>query len=231
MSVSRPHPPAFVAGNCAPLTGERAATRGRSATESGDERAGVKKALSVRAPASRTGSNGENRGPLAGIRPTEARRHSRPAGSRRSLRQRTTPKRPRRATRPGTRTLMDDLPAVRGRAGRRHVGTPPPDLEINGGWLSASRPHLSAAVVGNDAPLIGEHAATRGRIAVEGGDERPARKGFYLFALQPREPDRLAGTSACWRPCGRRSLTYPSAARRALHARLATPIGSISWKH
>jgi hypothetical protein len=41
MSISRPHPAASVAGNDAPLVDERAATRGRSATEGGDEHAGV----------------------------------------------------------------------------------------------------------------------------------------------------------------------------------------------
>jgi hypothetical protein len=42
------------------LIGERAATRGYSPTEGGDQRAGVRSALSVRAPASRAGSNGAN---------------------------------------------------------------------------------------------------------------------------------------------------------------------------
>jgi hypothetical protein len=40
MSVSRPHSAAFVAANDAPLIGARAPTRGRSATERGDERRG-----------------------------------------------------------------------------------------------------------------------------------------------------------------------------------------------
>jgi hypothetical protein len=43
MSVSRPHAPASAAGNDAPLIAERAATRGRSETEGGDEQAGVKR--------------------------------------------------------------------------------------------------------------------------------------------------------------------------------------------
>jgi hypothetical protein len=41
MSVSRPYAAAFVAGHHAPLIDERAATRGRSATEGGDVRAGA----------------------------------------------------------------------------------------------------------------------------------------------------------------------------------------------
>jgi len=72
MSVSRPPSSAFVAGHDAPLIGERAAMRRRSATEGGDERAGAKNASSVRAPASRTASNGRNLDALAATRPTEA---------------------------------------------------------------------------------------------------------------------------------------------------------------
>jgi len=40
MSVLYPHSAAFLAGNDAPLIGDRAATRGRSAMEVGDEHAG-----------------------------------------------------------------------------------------------------------------------------------------------------------------------------------------------
>jgi len=61
MRVSRRHSPAFVAGNDAPLIGERPATRGRSATEGGDARAGLK----MRYPSS------------SSSRPTEARWHIR----------------------------------------------------------------------------------------------------------------------------------------------------------
>jgi hypothetical protein len=42
---------AFVAHHDVPLIGERAATRGRTATEGGDERADVRRMSSVRAPA------------------------------------------------------------------------------------------------------------------------------------------------------------------------------------
>jgi hypothetical protein len=45
MSVWRPHAAAFVAAHDAPLIGERAATRGRSATEGGDAHADAKSAL------------------------------------------------------------------------------------------------------------------------------------------------------------------------------------------
>jgi hypothetical protein len=34
---------------------------------------------------------------------------------------------------------------------------------------------------GNDAPLIGERATTRGRIATEGGDEHAGVVRVYLF--------------------------------------------------
>jgi hypothetical protein len=37
--------------------------------------------------------------------------------------------------------------------------------------MSVSRPHTSAFISSNDAPLIGERAATRGRGATQGGDE------------------------------------------------------------
>jgi hypothetical protein len=68
-------PVCFVAGNDAPLIDELAATRGRGAMEGGDAHADVKPALSVRAPASRTGSSGGNRDrsaatPRTGSRPT-----------------------------------------------------------------------------------------------------------------------------------------------------------------
>ena|ERR1700733_1092728 len=56
-SAARPHPSAFVAAHDAPLIGERAAKRVRSATEGGDEYAGARRASYVRALASRTGSN------------------------------------------------------------------------------------------------------------------------------------------------------------------------------
>ena len=53
----------------APLIVERAAARGRLATEGGDERAWVKGALSVRSPASRIESNGGKLDPSAATRP------------------------------------------------------------------------------------------------------------------------------------------------------------------
>jgi hypothetical protein len=43
MIVSRPPSPASIAGTDAPRIGERAATRGRGATEGGAEHAGVKR--------------------------------------------------------------------------------------------------------------------------------------------------------------------------------------------
>jgi hypothetical protein len=52
-------------GNDTPIIGERAATRGRSATQGGDEHAGVKRALSIRAPASRIGSSGGKLEPVS----------------------------------------------------------------------------------------------------------------------------------------------------------------------
>ena len=90
MSVSRPLSTAFVAHNAVPLIGERAASRGGIATEGYDERADAKSALSVRAPASRTGSNGGNRdafgGPLDRLKSVTSRL---PAGTGRAFRVRT----------------------------------------------------------------------------------------------------------------------------------------------
>ena len=45
----------------------------------------------------------------------------------------------------------------------RNVGHVPTDLRSEGNWISVSRPHSSAFVAGNHAPLIGECAATWGR--------------------------------------------------------------------
>jgi len=57
------------------------------------------------------------------------------------------------------------------------------------GWISASRPQPSAPVAGNDAPLIGERAATRGRGASECG-ERAVVRQTSSFGFQPRKLDR-----------------------------------------
>jgi len=48
-------------------------------------------------------------------------------------------------------------------------------------------PHAPACVAAHDTPLIGERAATRGRIATEGVDEHSLVKRRYPFARQPRE--------------------------------------------
>jgi len=68
--------------NDAPLIGERAATRGRIATEGGDEHAGVKRAF-IRSNASLSNRIERQEGP--------------------------TPARPRRTTRPGARPPVDEL--------------------------------------------------------------------------------------------------------------------------
>jgi hypothetical protein len=41
----------------------------------------------------------------------------------------------------------------------------------------------------HDAPLIAERAATCGRSALEGGDERAGVKRRHPFELEPRQPD------------------------------------------
>jgi hypothetical protein len=67
--------------------------------------------------------------------------------------------------------------------------------------------HAPAFVASHDAPLIGERAGTRGRIAMEGGDEHAGEielpvSGFRLAhrieprpRLQPRGPHRAAETA------------------------------------
>jgi hypothetical protein len=39
--------------------------------------------------------------------------------------------------------------------------------------MTVSRPHYTASIAGNDAPLIGERAEMRGRTGMQGGDEIP----------------------------------------------------------
>ena len=79
-------------------------------------------------------------------------------------------------------------------------------------------------------PRRGAHRRT-GRNAraqrMECGDERSRVKRRYPFALQPREPDRAAGTATHWRPLDRRSacaktLQAPAASKAA---RPGTPCG------
>jgi len=63
----------------------------------------------------------------------------------------------------------------------------------------------------HDAPLIGERGATRGRGAMEGGDEQGVVKSADLSELQaPRTPaanDVTMNAHARW-PSGRRGMTY-----------------------
>src|ERR1035438_6882687 len=56
-------------------------------------------------------------------------------------------------------------------------------LEAHGpkGLDEPSRPHSAARVAGNEALLIDERAATRGRSATEGGDENAGVKRRYPF--------------------------------------------------
>ena len=127
------------ARNNASLTGDRAATRGRIATEGGDERAGATR-----------------RYPFA-LKP-----------GCRSARRRRISERPRRTTRPGTRTLVD------GHATR-------------GDYMRFVFRKAAATIVRDDAPLIGERAAMRRRIATKGGAERQCEDAPHLAS----EPARL----------------------------------------
>jgi hypothetical protein len=69
--LARPHT-RLVAGNDAPLIGDRAATRGRSAAEGGDERVGVRRPLPC-SSTSLANRNGGNLARLAATRSSEAR--------------------------------------------------------------------------------------------------------------------------------------------------------------
>jgi hypothetical protein len=53
--------------------------------------------------------------------------------------------------------------------------------------MSVSRPRSAASVGHHDAPLIGERATTRGRSAMERGDERG---GMKRALLRPRRDER-----------------------------------------
>ena len=91
-------------------------------------------------------------------------------GKRESPARSCQPAHPRRTTRPGTRTRIDDSTDVEGipSAGTRARNRS--NRPARGDWISISRPHPSASVAHRDAPLIDERAATRGRTATEGGD-------------------------------------------------------------
>jgi len=150
MSISRPHATAFVARNDASPIGEGAATRGRRATEGGDERAGARRALSVRDP-----------------------------------------------------TLQ--------RLAQPHC---PND------WINLSRPHPPAVVARHDAPLIGERAATRGRVATEGGKERGGAKGSVICSSsRPRAPRARRPPSA-----SHNATPASNGATREAHARQLYPL-------
>jgi hypothetical protein len=137
---------AFVVHHDPPLIGDRAATRGRSATGSGDERAGP-----TQAPCASSLSSGE-------LAPS-ARRNS----------DRSTPQRPQRTTRPGTRTLANNYcPPYEGMPIGGTRATVALELHSEGTDERIS----PASVAGNDASLIGERAATRGRPTTA----RPPRK-------------------------------------------------------
>jgi hypothetical protein len=57
--------------------------------------------------------------------------------------------------------------------------------------MSVSRPHALSSIANHDAPRIGERAATRGRRAMEGGDERAGA----ISASSVRAPASRTGTS------------------------------------
>jgi len=134
MSASRPHPPAPIAGNDAPLIGERVTTCGRSEAESSDERAACE----------------------AGV-----------------ISLCSSPREPDRTAWTMSRWR-------------------PPEPHRPRDWISARRPHKAACVAGHDAPLIDERAATRGRSATEGSDERGGVKsGLSVRTAKPNAQNPL----------------------------------------
>jgi hypothetical protein len=60
--------------------------------------------------------------------------------------------------------------------------------------MCVSRPH-SASLSRHDAPRIGERAATHGRRAMEGGDERAGVKSAAAFAAAHQKRRRNAPVS------------------------------------
>ena len=73
----------------------------------------------------------------------------------------------------------------------RHIAL----FALAGDCMLFSRPHPPAFVAGNDALLIGERAATHGRIATEGDGAQAGAMRDHPFELQLREADRTAGTT------------------------------------
>jgi hypothetical protein len=175
--------------------------RRRIATEGGDEHIGVKGGLSVRAPASRTGSNGGNHDPSSGHSPMESVGTRPPRGRPPSsgLRHRAPAmmclSSPNAAQRAGAsqRKVVTSTPVsrgcgpvvgYRGNKARQHVRPPrssrpsgnDPHRHARGERRDQVRAHSKYTCPPSSPsamrPFIGERDATRGRSATEGGDER-----------------------------------------------------------
>jgi len=161
VSVSRPHPPAFVARHDAPLIGEGAATRGRTAMEdtvstlhcprdwmsfSHPPSSGPRRRRQRRAAARGRGAMGCGDG-----QEEDSRRAAPPASH------------------IATPAASD---ATRDAHARRHPQRP--------SRLNPSCPLSPAFVAHRDAPLIGDRAAGRGRGMTEGGDTRARVKRWVM---------------------------------------------------
>jgi hypothetical protein len=83
-------------------------------------------------------------------------------------------------------------------------------LKTEGRWMSVWRPHSSAFLADNDAPLIGERAQ-RGRIATEGGDAHGGANRARVCV-----PTSRSGSLAVNRPAEART---PNPIARRRHAR------------
>jgi hypothetical protein len=135
---------------------------GASATEGGDEHAGVRRAPSFVAATTRRAS-------------ANALHRAAPRDGKWRCARRCEKARSVRAPALVVHASADDRIALFGdrfgciiciTSGRR-------SRTARGNWTSVSRLHAAASLAGNDAPLIDERAATRGRTATGGGDEPP----------------------------------------------------------
>jgi hypothetical protein len=210
------------------------ATRDGAVSEGGDQPQG---ASSVRVPASRTGLTGNCREPLASVegrKPGRQDHHAQP-GSRFSPlalyaptsspgngARRSSANAPQRVSAAQRRVAMSA--PVRKAAVRSSASSHSscelasvPDRNARAERRDPGRARSSVlspvSVARHDAPLLGERAATRGRVATEGGDEHGGEKtvirSIFRFAnrIDRRELDALAAIRSPKRVVSRRICT------------------------
>ena len=157
-------------------------TRGRNASEGGEERSGAKRRYpfahqpGLRSTARADGTTVSHRTP-ARLR----RRH--PLAAHRRTRRNA------RAQRDGSSMRLAAARLTPARGPKPSNPPSAPELHCRRGWMSVSRPSASRPVIaGNDAPPLDERAATRGRGATEGGDERAVRSAVIRLSASLRTP-------------------------------------------